>query len=80
MIINENSTPVYSGHIQGSICCNSGSKATLTTVGYDCVIIPGVANTKGTKLKNSAICGNNGLVTTTATSKSGGKGKTVCSE
>jgi len=71
------------GYIKGSQCCNYGSKGTATA-GYDCVIIPGAAKTAGTKLYNNAICGNVGLITATnktgktVTSKSGGKGKTIC--
>jgi hypothetical protein len=64
---------------QGEICCNYGSKGTATK-GYDCVVIPGVAKTGGTKITNVAICGNVGLITKSGTSKSGGKGKTLCSE
>jgi hypothetical protein len=46
----------------------------------------GAAKTAGTKLYNNAICGNVGLITATnktgktVTSKSGGKGKTICSK
>jgi hypothetical protein len=47
---------------QGSICCNYGSKGT-GTVGFDCIVIPGVAKTGGAQLVNNAICGNNGLLT-----------------
>jgi len=65
------------GFVKGEICCNYGSKGTATK-GYDCVVIPGVAKTGGTKITNVAICGNVGLITKSGTSKAGGKGKTLC--
>jgi hypothetical protein len=58
------------------MCCAYGAKGTLTSYGYDCIMIPGAVTTKGTVLAPPTQCGGKGGLVLA----SGVATKTICCE